>query len=265
MRTRNGKIARLPATLRHQLNERLDNAEEGPELLGWLNALPEVQQVLQEHFQGVPISKQNLSEWRQGGFQEWLLRRELCAQAENLAETGADMREQQPHTDLADAAAALLALRFGNLLAQWNGQADDAVQTQARLLNGLCKGVVSLQKSVHQARKDRVAAIQLEEQEQERQRKQKRDQTHQTYFRMMFRNQMAEKYGNDEKAKRYAEGFSNLLWYDGESPLRLWPDDPEPAPVQSGSVKPSQTDSSPNSICVPAGGVDSHWGAQNGS
>ena len=248
MRPRNGKIARLPATLRQQLNERLDNAEEGPELLDWLNSLPQVQQVLEAHFQGVPISKQNLSEWRQGGFQEWLLRRELCAQAQDLAETAADMSQQQPHSDLADAAAALLALRFGNLLAQWNGQADDAVQAQARLLNGLCRGVVSLQRSVHQARQDRVAALQLEEKEKEDRKNKEREKVLRSFHRMLHRDELAAKYGGDEKARRFAEGLTNLLWHDGESPLRLWPNDPNP--VQSDSVKPSQTDASPASAAA---------------
>jgi hypothetical protein len=62
--TRNGKIARLPRAVRTQLNGRLGNGEPGPELLDWLNGLPEVRKVIQSQFDGTPISKQNLSEWR---------------------------------------------------------------------------------------------------------------------------------------------------------------------------------------------------------
>ena len=84
MSARNGKIARLPREIRNELNERLDRSEESPQLLDWLNALPEVKEVVKDHFAGVPISKQNLSEWRQGGFEEWLARRDLCEDARDL-------------------------------------------------------------------------------------------------------------------------------------------------------------------------------------
>jgi hypothetical protein len=70
MKSRNGKIARLPAEIRQELNQRLERSEPSTQLLPWLNALPEVQQVLREEFEGVPINKQNLSQWRRGGFQE---------------------------------------------------------------------------------------------------------------------------------------------------------------------------------------------------
>jgi hypothetical protein len=76
MNARNGKIARLPRSVREELNERLERSEESPQLLDWLNALPEVKKVLKSDFAGAPISKQNLSEWRQGGFQEWLARQD---------------------------------------------------------------------------------------------------------------------------------------------------------------------------------------------
>ena len=81
MNARNGKIARLPRPVRNELNDRLECSEPSPQLLDWLNALPEVKGVVQNHFDGVPISKQNLSQWRQGGFQEWLARRSLCEDA----------------------------------------------------------------------------------------------------------------------------------------------------------------------------------------
>jgi hypothetical protein len=81
MNAHNGKIARLPRAIRKNLNERLDRSEPGLQLLVWLNALPEVKQVVQKKFASAPINKQNLSNWRQGGFQEWLVWRELWAEA----------------------------------------------------------------------------------------------------------------------------------------------------------------------------------------
>jgi len=73
--SRNGKIATLPRAVREQINVRLDDGEEADPLLDWLNQLPEVQKLMKENFAGVPISKQNLSEWRQGGFREFRSRK----------------------------------------------------------------------------------------------------------------------------------------------------------------------------------------------
>ncbi len=38
----------------------------------WLNELPPVKEVLREEFNGRPISEQNLSQWREGGYLDWV-------------------------------------------------------------------------------------------------------------------------------------------------------------------------------------------------
>src|SRR4051812_31209412 len=76
MKTRLGKIARLPASIREQINQQLFNGLQGKQIIAWLNPLPEVQRVITEQFAGVPVSDNNLSEWRRGGYQDWLRQRE---------------------------------------------------------------------------------------------------------------------------------------------------------------------------------------------
>src|SRR5215468_8488195 len=71
--SRIGKIARLSHQLREQLNLRLHDHQPHKTILPWLNSLPEVKAVLAAHFDNHPITKQNLSEWKQGGFRDWLL------------------------------------------------------------------------------------------------------------------------------------------------------------------------------------------------
>jgi hypothetical protein len=83
IRTRNGKIARLPQAIREQLNRRLADGQQGKQLAEWLNSLPEAQAVVKAAFGGRAVSEQNLSEWKQGGYRDWQKqqeRRELVRQ-----------------------------------------------------------------------------------------------------------------------------------------------------------------------------------------
>ncbi|MGB8353211.1 MAG: hypothetical protein WCD79_04935 [Chthoniobacteraceae bacterium] len=89
---RKGKIGRLPRKIREQINTRLADGMETEPLLAWLNAEKEVQDILRDQFDSRPISKQNLSAWRNGGFLDWLnrqqtvemLRRDLVEQADSI-------------------------------------------------------------------------------------------------------------------------------------------------------------------------------------
>jgi hypothetical protein len=82
--TRRGKIARLPDHIREQINSRLNNGEDGKSILSWLNALPEVQTVLSKLFQGCPVNHTNLSDWRSGGYRDWVLRQDTLNFARDL-------------------------------------------------------------------------------------------------------------------------------------------------------------------------------------
>jgi hypothetical protein len=91
MTTHNGKIARLPRSLRDELNHRLDDGEPGGGLLEWLNALPAVRAVLAAEFGGCRINAQNLSNWRMGGYQDWLKQQERRASVRQLAEDAGEL------------------------------------------------------------------------------------------------------------------------------------------------------------------------------
>jgi len=93
LRTRIGKIARLPLPIREQLNHRLLDNEPAPSLVSWLNSLPEVQTMLAELFAGRPIIDQSIYEWKQGGFADWVAQQSSLAQVWSLAE---QVRELDP-------------------------------------------------------------------------------------------------------------------------------------------------------------------------
>jgi hypothetical protein len=108
MKTRNGKIARLPKKIRDQLNRRLQNGQPSLQLLEWLNALPSVRRVLREQFTGQPISEQNLSQWRKGGYTDWLRHQETQSQTRWMIERSDDVDVQENGQYLCERLARIL-------------------------------------------------------------------------------------------------------------------------------------------------------------
>ena len=95
MKTRTGKIARLPREVREELNLRLERPEPGPQILAWLN--------------GEPVTKQNLSHWRQGGFRNWLTREDLRLGLEDFQDFP-EVWGKGLELDVIDKGAAFLAV-----------------------------------------------------------------------------------------------------------------------------------------------------------
>jgi hypothetical protein len=158
---RRGKIARLPRAVREQLNVRLDDGLEAAEILPWLNDLPEVRRIIANRFDGVPVSAQNLSGWRQGGFQEWLLHRELLDSASQTRENVEELNEVADSDSgdgiprpLADCLVAQVTLRMTAFMSRWNGEAGDA-----KLMTLLRIGQFSLklQRAGYQAEREALA------------------------------------------------------------------------------------------------------------
>jgi hypothetical protein len=113
---RRGKIARLPHHLRETLNHRLCDGEVAHTLLAWLNAQPEVQSLLAEHFEGRTITEQNLSEWRHGGYEDWAQKELLRASLSDLVEDLDDLGIGGPQKSATERCAEFQALALGRLL-----------------------------------------------------------------------------------------------------------------------------------------------------
>lgn len=98
-RTRNGKIARLPFAVREEINRRLRDNASGPEILAWLNA---------EHLQPgqEPFNAENLSNWRAGGFAEWLADQAKVEAVGKLGEYCLRIAQAAGHS-ITDGAAAI--------------------------------------------------------------------------------------------------------------------------------------------------------------
>jgi hypothetical protein len=117
--SRIGKIARLPHDIREQLNRRLMDGESGPDILQWVNELPQCRQMLDQKFGGRAIDEGNLYEWRHGGYEEWLYhedrRDRLSATFEHLAKLDAAGDASQAAERLGALVAAELSRHLGFL------------------------------------------------------------------------------------------------------------------------------------------------------
>ncbi|MGD1084821.1 MAG: hypothetical protein ABSA47_08755 [Verrucomicrobiota bacterium] len=165
---RNGKIAKLPRDVREDLNLRMDNGEDGRTLLEWLNSLSEVQETLQADFAGVPISRQNLCEWRLGGFREWQIQQDFVGHAFQLSENASDMAEVVDSAALPGHLVAALAARYAALLNTWDGGADPKFEQKLRPLRALAQDISLIEKTMQRARHQKNEYLQQLEDETQR-------------------------------------------------------------------------------------------------
>jgi hypothetical protein len=152
--TRNGKIARLPHAVRLELNRRLRNGEQGKKLVAWLKSQPEVQSILARGFSGRAISEQNLSEWRRGGYPEWLAHQDALERVRNLALDAGELNVAGGV--LGDHLAIVLMSRYAALLARWDGTSNGAIAPEVRALRALCADIVELRRGDHSAARLKV-------------------------------------------------------------------------------------------------------------
>lgn len=148
---RYGKIARLPHPIRIQLNARLQDGREGAEILAWLNALPEVKQTLAAAFQNRPITKQNLSDWRLGGYEDQLARQDILAQVKHLAACHPAPASSSPGAAIADHLAAVVNANYAAILASESPKLDAKALRRLRDLRSFGQLAVNLRRASHAA------------------------------------------------------------------------------------------------------------------
>ena len=153
--TRNGKIARLPKCIRDDLNRRLEDGEQGKQLVEWLNGLPQVREILEGYFNGHSISEQNLSQWKQGGYADWLKHQETCDLVQRVAEQAEDLEASAKHRPLSDCLAPLLALELKRVSETLLKETTDPHERWQRLRE-LLQEIGQLRRDDHQAARLRM-------------------------------------------------------------------------------------------------------------
>ena len=100
-----GKIARLPADIREQVNEMLNDGLEYNRIIDWLN---------QQGFPG--IAPKNISNWKEGGFQDWLNHCQRLDELELKSEYAVEVAQQADPSKFQHATVNLTCLQFFEML-----------------------------------------------------------------------------------------------------------------------------------------------------
>lgn len=165
-----GKIARLPHAIREQLNRKLLDNQAAPDILAWLNALPETAAAIADlnrtgrTFGGRvagPIDERNLSKWRYTGYAAWLKQRDRLLQTRDLAAYAHDLA-QAKGGDIAQGAAAIAA---GRILEAMEAAADAGADPAT--LKDLITAVSSLRAGDIAQQKADIAREQLKQKNRE--------------------------------------------------------------------------------------------------
>jgi hypothetical protein len=161
--SRVGKIARLPGPIREELNRRLQDGENGQDLLAWLNSSPEVKAVLAREFEDRKINDTNLSAWRRGGYSDWEGQqfaldeaRRVAAECRESGETGENV--------LADNLAVWLTGRY--ILAATRLTQNGVDPGAWKILRAVCHDLVASRRGDHAAERQRIEHERLELQRQ---------------------------------------------------------------------------------------------------
>jgi hypothetical protein len=171
--TRNGKIARLPYSIREVLNRRLRDGEQGKGLVDWLNSSQEVREVLADEFGGRAISEQNLSEWKQGGYEDWVRHQQTREWVQKLADESADLEEVAGDFSVADWLSAPLAVALGRWIHELATAANNDPKQRNSLL-ALTREVTELRRSDHTAERLRIDRERWETEQEEKRQKELR-------------------------------------------------------------------------------------------
>jgi hypothetical protein len=233
---RNGKIATLPSDIRNLLSFRMHEGQPNQSLLAWLNALPQVQERIRNHGKSEIITKQNLSQWRLGGFREWSIHYDLERQATRLTEYSDELHQSVDASLLAGKMADLLAARYAALLNSWDGSPSPEFEDKLRLLRGLNRDLALLQKTQERSARQKVEDARQSEDDQKQELDKWKDKMLKPLMAKLDQSSLQGLYEvtmDKATAKRMAEFVINVRYN-----LRKKPGSVSSRPTPSKPVKP---------------------------
>ena len=216
--TRKGKIARLPHEIRGELNQRLQDGEPGNRLVVWLNSLPKVREALKEEFGARPITEQNLSEWKLGGYADWERHEGSCELVKRLTDEAGDLEVAAGDGVVSDRLATVVAAELAALTRLMLAETTDPRERWQRLKEMLPE-LARLRREDHKAaallmEKERweIERDGLEEEEFKRELEAAKDRVRAPLFAAMKVSTVAEGLGGGPAAKETAAWLMELAY-----------------------------------------------------
>jgi hypothetical protein len=248
--SRIGKIARLPEQVREQVNHRLQDGQNGQEILTWLNSMDEVKTVLAQGFAGREITESNLSDWRLGGYRDWEAQQIALEEARRVMSEGRELAETGDKA-LADNLAAWITGRYIVATRKLMESGDD--EKAWKMLRELCHDVVALRRGDHGAE-----WLRLERERLKLQRKKQQSDREKLKQEILKENPPPEILSDEEKERRWDEIFGidrnthpmynkNKNRFDPEPE----PADPPPPPPEAAKLAEIKTDEAGSAPIVP--------------
>lgn len=165
-----------------------------------------MQEVLARDFGGSAITKQNLYEWRIGGFAAWQGRLETLAQAREFMGEAAELAAAT-EGKLTDHLATVVAARYASALAGWNGEVTEELRRKLRALRGLCQDIVELRRGDHSG-----ARLKMEQERMDREREKTEEEVVAHFQRWIKKSVVrdlvrSDELSDEEKQRRMREVF----------------------------------------------------------
>jgi len=217
-----GKIGRLPQSIRDKLGHRIEDGKLGKELVKWLNGLPDVKRILKDYFGERPITEQNLSEWKQGGHQDWLRHQETRGFVQHLHEKAEELKvyyeddEWFTEVDTSEDLAVMLGAELARLTKDLLKKTKDP-QAQMRLLREALHELNQLRRHNHRAARLQRDQLVWQREEDERDKRAERDalrkQKHKIFepvWAQMEANGLAKCFGGGENGMKLAEMIAEM-------------------------------------------------------
>jgi hypothetical protein len=218
--SRNGKIARLPRHIREKLNRRLEDGEGGGLLLQWLNDLPEAKDIMNRQFGGRPINKQSLSQWRLGGYQEWLRHQESCEVVRQLAEQAEDLNAEADEQSVSEMLSGLVLAELARVTRAMLAEPADSKE-RWRQVQELLAQLSRLRRADHRAARLRMdeerwemERERLEREEWARRAQKAKDKALAPLWGALKRGPLAEAFGGGEVGREIADLITSIQGMD---------------------------------------------------
>jgi hypothetical protein len=127
-----------------QLNQRLADGEAGNRLVEWLNSIPAVMKVMAEQFDSRPINENNVSEWRQGGFEEWLTLQASLDETRVISENAGQVSETGMTSDHLH---IVLLAHHAHLLQNLKTMPEDEFNNRLKTVTKLTASIMKMRRS----------------------------------------------------------------------------------------------------------------------